>query len=171
MGHGAATAPFQRQAWLGSIQRLNLALFIDTKHQSLFGRIQIQPDHIGEFLREAGGTRKFESLGAMRLNLMALPDPIDRGLADAVCLGHAAATPMRGADRTRLQRLVDNRRHLVGEVAWLTPTTLCHFPKTIGSLAEETGPPKSNGLGIDLQFIGHFLVLASSRGGQDDATA
>jgi type I restriction enzyme S subunit len=37
---------------------------------------------------------------------------------------------MSGADRARLQRLFDNRRHLVGEVAWLTPTTLCHFPKT-----------------------------------------
>jgi hypothetical protein len=38
MGHGAAAPLFHRQAWLGAIQRLNLALLIDREHQGLLRR-------------------------------------------------------------------------------------------------------------------------------------
>ena len=47
VSHSAATASFERQARLRSIQSLNLALLIHTEHQGLLRRIQIQSDHVG----------------------------------------------------------------------------------------------------------------------------
>jgi hypothetical protein len=52
MGHGAASALFERQARLGSVQRLYLALFIDAQHDGVLRRVQVEPEDIGAFLGE-----------------------------------------------------------------------------------------------------------------------
>ena len=49
---GAAAAFFQRQTGLSAIQRLNLALFIDTEHDGVLGRIEIDPHHVEELFNE-----------------------------------------------------------------------------------------------------------------------
>jgi hypothetical protein len=47
MGDRATAALFQGQPRLGTIQGLNLAFFIDTQHDGVLGRVQIQADHLG----------------------------------------------------------------------------------------------------------------------------
>src|SRR6266849_8294520 len=42
VGHRAATSLLQRQTRLGAVQGLDLALFVDTKHDCLVGRIQVE---------------------------------------------------------------------------------------------------------------------------------
>ena len=49
---GTAAAFFQRQTGLSAVQGLNLALFIDTKHDGVLGRIEIDPDHVEELFNE-----------------------------------------------------------------------------------------------------------------------
>jgi hypothetical protein len=64
--------PFlQRQARLGSLQGLYLALLVHAKHKRLIRRIQIEADHVGEFLEEFRIARQLERLGAMGLDVVA----------------------------------------------------------------------------------------------------
>ena len=49
----AASAPLERQSGLSAIQGLNLALFVDAKHNGILRRSQIHTDDIGELLKES----------------------------------------------------------------------------------------------------------------------
>ena len=51
--HGAASAFLDRQAGLRSVQRLDLAFFVDREHQCLVRRVEIEADNIPYFLDEA----------------------------------------------------------------------------------------------------------------------
>ncbi len=50
MCHGTKPPFFERQTRLGSIQRLNLALFVKREHNRMGGRVYIQTDKIKEFV-------------------------------------------------------------------------------------------------------------------------
>lgn len=43
----------QFQPALRALQRLNMRLFVHAQHHGIFRRIQVQPDHVGRFLRKA----------------------------------------------------------------------------------------------------------------------
>jgi uncharacterized protein VirK/YbjX len=73
VGHRPTTALLERQARLGPVQCLNLALFIHTQYESLLGRIQLQSDDVGHLLEELRVTRQLEGLHPMRLQVMGLP--------------------------------------------------------------------------------------------------
>src|ERR1039458_8743193 len=50
--HGGAASALQRQAGLGTIQGLNLALLVGAQHQRVLRRIEIQADDVFQFLGE-----------------------------------------------------------------------------------------------------------------------
>src|SRR5829696_5419319 len=50
MGHRVSPALLQRQAWLGAIQRLDLALLIATQHQRVLRCAQVEPDNVFQLL-------------------------------------------------------------------------------------------------------------------------
>ena len=52
---------------LGSIERLDLALFVDAQHHGPFGRRQVKADDVAHLLDEQGIGGQLEGLGAMRL--------------------------------------------------------------------------------------------------------
>src|SRR5436309_9529818 len=60
MGQGSTTSLLQGETGLGSLQGLNLTFFVYTQHDGFVGRIQIQPDDIGEFFHKALVAREFE---------------------------------------------------------------------------------------------------------------
>jgi hypothetical protein len=62
VGHGAGTPLLHRQPWLGAIEGLDLALFVNAEDQGLVGRIEVEPDHILHLGGEVLVARKFESL-------------------------------------------------------------------------------------------------------------
>ena len=78
VGHGAGSAGFHRQAGLRSLQRLDLALFVDTEDQGLFGRIHVEPDDVGELLEKPRVRRQLEGTDAVRLQPVRLPNPMNR---------------------------------------------------------------------------------------------
>jgi hypothetical protein len=52
---------------LRSVQRLDLALFVDAQNQRAFGRRQVQADNIAHLLDKQGVGGKLERFGAMGL--------------------------------------------------------------------------------------------------------
>ena len=58
-------------------------------------RIEIEADHIRQFLEKPRVARQFESLAQMGFKIVAPPDVADRRLADPEMLRHQPATPVR----------------------------------------------------------------------------
>src|SRR2546422_305879 len=92
--HRTASAFLQGQPRLGPIQRLNLALFIQTQHERLVGRVQIQPHHIGQLLQEFRIPRQLKGAAQVRLEIVQLPQSVHCVLTDLLGLCHEPATPM-----------------------------------------------------------------------------
>ena len=51
--HGSGATLLQRQSGLRTIQRLNLALFVDRQDDGVCGGIDIEPDDVAQFVDEA----------------------------------------------------------------------------------------------------------------------
>ena len=62
MGHGLGAALLQRQARLGAVERLDLALFVDRQHHGVRRRIDVQPDDVLDLGGEVGIGRELENL-------------------------------------------------------------------------------------------------------------
>src|SRR5215468_4716879 len=75
MGHGPAAPLLEGQSRLGPVYGLDLTLLIDAEHDRVFGRIQIEPDHVGQLFDEARIVGEFEAGDPVRLQLMCSPDP------------------------------------------------------------------------------------------------
>ncbi len=103
VGHGAATTFLHGQTRLRSFQCLNLAFFINAQHQGFIGRIQVQAHNIVEFFNKPLIFGKFERAGAMWLQSICIPDPMDRGRTDAMQLRHRPHTPMGRRFGSRMQ--------------------------------------------------------------------
>ena len=134
VGHRAATTLFDRQTGLSPIQRLNLALFVHAQDDRLLRRIQVQSDHVGQFLQELGVAREFECLDKMRLQIVGLPDIVDGGLADTLTLGHRPATPMRHSCRFGLQSRLHYGGDLVNVIDRLASATWGDLPQSLQAL-------------------------------------
>src|SRR5260370_29367363 len=113
VGHGSTTALLERQAGLSAIQGLNLTLFIHAQHDRLLGWVQIESDHVRHFFQELRVARQFESLNQMRLQIVGLPDGVDRGLTYSLTGGHGSTTPMGHAFRLGLQGRIHNGGYLI----------------------------------------------------------
>ncbi len=55
MGHGAGAALLQRQAGLGAVKRLDLALLVDREHHGMGRRVDVEPDNVAQLRHELGG--------------------------------------------------------------------------------------------------------------------
>ena len=112
--HGAASAFLDRQAGLRSVQRLDLAFFVDREHQCLVRRVEIEADNILYFLDEALVIRQLESLHQMRLEFVGLPDALHAGVAEVSRARHLADAPVGACHRLLMQGLMhdplDRRR-------------------------------------------------------------
>ena len=113
MGPCAAAAGLERQTGLGAIECLNLALLIDTEHDRLVRRIEIDAHHVGELFDKAFVPRKLERPLLMRLEAVQVPDPLHRLETKAFGPGHRAATPLRLTWRRSMLRGLHHRGDLL----------------------------------------------------------
>src|ERR1700738_4178054 len=72
--HRLSATSLERQAWLGPVKRLDLALLIAAQDQGVLRGIEIQPNNVLEFLDEVLVVRYLEALYPMRLEAVRLPD-------------------------------------------------------------------------------------------------
>lgn len=98
----------QRQGRLGSIECLNLRLFIDAQHDRTIRGTHVQPDDGAVFVDEQRVRRKLKGLRAVRLQAESSPDTHDRRLREPGRLRHEACTPLRRITRPRLRRTCDD---------------------------------------------------------------
>ena len=59
-----------RQAGLGAVERLDLALLVDRQHQAMRRRVEIEPDHVAQFGSNGGIVRQRETPNPVRLQTM-----------------------------------------------------------------------------------------------------
>jgi len=87
MCHRAGAAGLERQARLGAVECLDLALFVDREDHRMSGRVDVEADNVLEFLCELGIVRQLERSDAMGGELMGLTRSSDArtgGGADAL---------------------------------------------------------------------------------------
>lgn len=92
----------------GTLQGLDLALFIDAQYQSVVGWIQIKPNNVAHFVDEQRIPAQLEGFAAMGLQGKRTPDATDGGLVQPRRLGHGSRRPMSRVGRLALQSAGDD---------------------------------------------------------------
>ncbi len=85
------SGPHRQRRWR-AINRLNLRLFIHVEHQG--GRVEVEPDDVGQLAVELGGAADLEALQPVRLQPVLLPDAIDRVRLQPDLLGQPQRVPI-----------------------------------------------------------------------------
>lgn len=83
VGHDPQPHLLERQARLGAVERLDLALLVHREHDGVGRWIDIQLDHVSQLLGEPGIVGQLELAIAMRLETRGSPDAPHRTGADA----------------------------------------------------------------------------------------
>jgi hypothetical protein len=167
MGHGAQTALLHRQARLGAVERLDLALLIEGQDNGVGGRIDIKAHHIAQFLDELGIVGELELTHPVRLQPMRAPDALNRTDADADLSRHQRGGPMGGLGG----RIALGQRHdPLGDIRPQRRNP--RGPRLVAQQPIEAFRHKPFLLAPDAGFRGaglaHDLVGADAIGGQKD---
>jgi hypothetical protein len=107
VGHGAASPFLQGQAWLGSVECLDLTFLVHGQHDGMLRRIDVEADDISHFGGELRIVGQLELSYLMWPQAMAAPDAMHRTDADCADRGDGRRRPVR--DFTR--RLAQRQRH------------------------------------------------------------
>src|SRR5437016_12289883 len=138
-----ATTPFlPRRTGLGSVQRLDLTLFIERQHDGIFWRIQIEGHHIFQLLRKTGVVAQLEGLYPVWLQAVRPPDSLHGGRADTGDFRQTAPTPMGGIGRSVACGLADDLVNLGGQDHAWSAGARGVFLDPGDSMLDETAPPQ-----------------------------
>jgi hypothetical protein len=118
MRHGAAASALERQTGLGSVERPDLALFVDRHDRQdhcMRRWIDIRADDVAQLGGEVRIVGRLELRQAVRLQPVGAPDALHRADADADLRDRHSGRPMRRLARRRPKRqrhdlLLDRRR-------------------------------------------------------------
>ncbi len=145
MGHGPGPSLLHRKARLGAVERLDLGLLVNRQNDGVLRRVEIEPDHVLDFLRKSWIVRQFEGCHQMRLQAMRLPDRLDARRRDAHRLCHRSQAPMgRGRRGLRLGLLDHTQDHIRRE------RRLARRPRLVAAQTVDAGldiarPPAPDG--------------------------
>ena len=146
-----------RQDRLAAVQRLDLALFVDTEHQRAVRRREIEAYDVAHLVHEQRVAGELEGLRAVRLHAEGRPYPPDRRVRQSALPGHRADRPVGGIGRRRLQRPLDNLGHLfVRERPRPSRPRLIRQP--LDALLQEAAAPLADRVLVHAEFGCHRLV-------------
>lgn len=94
MRHGSASAALEGSPGLGPVECLDLTFLVDAQHQGFVWRIQIESHDIGHRFQEVLVAAELERFHEVRLEIVSRPDALNGCLAEVLCRGHAACTPV-----------------------------------------------------------------------------
>ena len=168
VSHGSAAARFQQQARLGPIERLVLALFIETEDQRIIGMVQVKGDDVNQLLSKLPITTHLERRQLVGPQGVQLPNAAHCRLADTLRFGHDAGTAVRGVRGSAVQRgfhnhsslLVADRRDAAG--TWNIP--LQHR----GAQCQKVVTPQMHRRSRGADLLGEIPTLDPLGGQQDD---
>ncbi len=164
MSEGAAASTLERQSRLSAIQGLNLALLIDAEHDGILRRSEINPDDIGELFQKLRITRKFETLGEVRLDLVFLPDAMNRVFAHALNTSQGARAPMGCSRWFGLQGGFHHATHEVSGIRGLASPPWRDLPNTADALLTCATPPEGHRSPMDSELRGDLSILSCPSG-------
>lgn len=104
----------KRQERLRPVQRLDLGLLVDAQDDGVGRRVQVEAHHIVDLLFGSGIRAELERLDPMGLQVVRLPDPVDRAVRHSDLGGQLAGAPMSQPIPRRLQRPGHNLGPLAG---------------------------------------------------------
>src|SRR5215213_9453952 len=78
----ASPAPLHREARLGPLKGLDLALLIDAEDDRLLRRVQVKPDNISKLAEELRVGGDLEGLLPMRFQSVRSPDAMNLGMTE-----------------------------------------------------------------------------------------
>ena len=102
VAHGAAGA--QREGRLRALQRLNRGLLVDTEHNRVLGRVEVEPDDIGDLGGKGRIPAHFVGAHEMRLQAVRAQDVGDAATGAADRVGQQPGRPPAAPGRRRRQR-------------------------------------------------------------------
>ena len=158
--------PAQRTDFVHGLQGLTLALLVATEHERPLGRIQIQADHVPEFLRELRVVGHLEGLHHMRLDVVGAPDPVDAVRRHPHCGGHGAHAPSRPR-RRRLGCPEDDVFDLLRRDRGSPPPTRL-IPQARKPLPVKPLRPLVDTSSADAELRRHLLLRQPGDPSQDD---
>ena len=111
VGHRSRAAALERQARLGPVQSLDLALLVHAQHKRVLGRIPVQAHNVPQLFHEPGVVAQLERLDQMGLQPVRHPDALDRRRTDALGPSHRTHAPVGLTGRLLVQRRFDHFTH------------------------------------------------------------
>jgi hypothetical protein len=99
MCHGPALSGLEGKAGLGSVEGLDLRLFVDRQHDGMGRRVHVEVDNVHHLLGKGGIVGALEGSDTVRLEAMGGPDALDGAQRDPHLLGHGATGPVRSLAR------------------------------------------------------------------------
>src|SRR5579875_3746002 len=100
-----------RQQPLGAVERLDLGFFVHAQHQRPLGRVQIEPNNVGQLAVELGVGAELEGFHSVRLQPVLLPDAMHARRREPYFPGQPPHAPM-GGGLGLAQGRADNRLFL-----------------------------------------------------------
>jgi hypothetical protein len=156
----------QGQSGLTALKSLTLALLIATEHQGTIGRIEIEANHIPEFLFKGQIRGKFETLESMGSNRVSRPQTLNARFAQAGLPCHRAYAPgssARSLSSSQTQGRTDGR----GRYSRLAPPSDSVF-EPLQTFGRPTPPPATDGQEAN-GLLPRYLFMTESPGqAQDD---
>jgi len=146
-----------------------LALFIDTKHDRVLRRSEVNAYDIREFFNKLRIPGQFESFGSMWLKLMILPNALDRVLAHLLNLGHGPRAPVSRPFGFGLKSRFYNARDILSFELRFASTPWSNIPYTANALVDDPPAPESDGTALNTQSFGNLLVLLALSGEEKQA--
>lgn len=140
--HRAAAPLLDWQAWLCPIEGLDLAFLVDAQDHGIVWWIDVKANNIGELFEKVFITAELESLDQVRLEVMLLPDTLNRSLAYALGFRHSSGAPMSCSGRLGLQGGFNDGAHLLVRDALDAARTRSIFFDSTDSQSEKALSPQ-----------------------------
>ena len=99
VGHGPTLSRLERQAWLRTVERLDLALLVDGDDDGVLGRVHVEANDVLDLVDELRIGGALERAQAVGLQSMRFPQTLNGAQAHAHGFGHGAAGPVRDLSR------------------------------------------------------------------------
>src|SRR6476469_991073 len=157
----------QWQNGLAALERLSLALLIDTKHNGFIGRIQIKPHNITHLLYKHRVGTQLEGVHPMGFEPKGAPNSQHRMLRNDSFFSHETAAPVGSSPWSGLQRLSENLLDLL-VVDASRSSAAGRISQRLDLLASITAAPLANRGQSDSFTSGDLGVTQPSRGFQND---
>lgn len=155
--HCLRVSSHKRKRWLCTIKSLNLTFLVHAQHKSVIGRIQVQADNVCELLHKMLVTGKFERLLAVRLDIVRLPDALNRHFGESQSFRQHTIAPVRGGGRLLMERHIDHLLHRRRRQLRL-PSRSRFVSECVYPSCTETFSPEDDCLPVHRQFLRDGIV-------------